>query len=102
VNSKEIKQHIVNEISLMPQYHIDIFGEKDYKTMLTGSNWIRLGKKKLDNGDYIRIYEYAPKFANTDLGIYAAVHSDNERVFDVQYTAENSAENFSKRTSNIF
>lgn len=89
MNSNTIKKHIVNEISLMPEYHIDMFGEKDYKRMLSVSNWIRLGKKKLDNGEYIRKFLYA---ANTteefpvDFDIVATAHSDNERVFDIQYT----------------
>lgn len=92
MNSKEIKKHIVNEISLMPDYHIEIFNEDEYSMMISVSNWTRLNKKKLDNGEYLRAFIYNPK-CKSELDIIVTVHSDDERIFDVQYTFKNYSSN---------
>lgn len=81
INSESIKDQIITDFTLMPDYHIEILGKTSYKKILTKSNWKRLDKRKLSNNEYIREFVYT----EPDFSIIALSHNNNESIFDIQY-----------------
>lgn len=78
-----LQDHITKEISLMPEYHIEIFGEKHYKNMLMNSSWKNLGRKISLKKNYIRTFVY---WNSKTEYVTAEVHFDKDTIYDVQYS----------------
>lgn len=91
MNTEQIKQKIVEEIQLMPDYHIDLFGSGAYKRMINPNNWKRSFKKKIGD-EFLREFVLdAGEFTfflddpECKFQIIATSHDNGNSVLDVQF-----------------
>lgn len=92
MNTEQIKQKIVDEIQLMPDYHVDLFGSDAYKRMINPNNWKRLSKKKIGDEfsrEFILDQGETTFFLDDELEckfqIIATSHDNGSSVLDVQF-----------------
>lgn len=86
----KIKDQIIVDFTLMPDYHIEIFGEASYEKMLTKSNWKQVFDSQYENDEEITTFVYA----EPDLSVTAYCHHDSQTIYDIQYLIPRTAKYF--------